>query len=128
MKFRLSRPRGKRARISVATAAVAAIGVAVPVSVLSQGTSSAAAARPAASSAASGLGQSAGLLPRTKLTEESALQVNLTAPGIIVRQSKPENYEFPFATLNSFTQCSFATPSEGVFVRWPARLGRRPNI
>ena len=78
MKFRLSRPRGKRARISVAAAAVAAIGVAVPVSVLSQGTSSAAAARPAASSAASGLGQSAGLLPRNKLTEESALQVDLS--------------------------------------------------
>ena len=78
MKFRLSRPRGKRTRISVAAAAVAAIGIAVPVSVLSQGTSSAAAARPAASSAASGLGQLSGLLPRNKLTEESALQVDLS--------------------------------------------------
>src|SRR6201986_987472 len=78
MKFRLSRPRGKRTRISFAAAAVAAIGVAVPVSVLSQGTSSAAAARPAASSAASGLGQLSGLLPRNKLTEESALQVDLS--------------------------------------------------
>src|ERR1700752_613868 len=78
MKFRLSRPRGKRTRISVAAAAVGAIGIAVPVSVLSQGTSSAAAARPAASSAASGLGQLTGLLPRNKLTEESALQVDLS--------------------------------------------------
>src|ERR1700751_2562376 len=78
MKFRLSRPRGRRTRISFAAAAVAAIGVAVPVSVLSQGTSSAAAARPAASSGASGLGQLTGLLPRNKLTEESALQVDLS--------------------------------------------------
>ena len=82
MKFRLSRPRGKRTRISVAAAAVAAIGIAVPVSVLSQGTSSAAAARPAASSAASGLGQLSGLLPRNKLTEESAIQVNLSAETV----------------------------------------------
>ncbi len=33
-------------------------------------------------------------------------------PGIIVRQSKPENYEFPFATLNSFL-----TPNNLFYVR-----------
>jgi DMSO/TMAO reductase YedYZ molybdopterin-dependent catalytic subunit len=33
-------------------------------------------------------------------------------PGLIVRQSKPENYEFPFPTLNSFT-----TPNNLFYVR-----------
>ena len=33
-------------------------------------------------------------------------------PGLIVRQSKPENYEFPFPTLNSF-----ATPNNLFYVR-----------
>jgi DMSO/TMAO reductase YedYZ molybdopterin-dependent catalytic subunit len=33
-------------------------------------------------------------------------------PGIIVRQSQPENYEFPFPTLNSF-----ATPNNLFYVR-----------
>ena len=78
MKFRLSRRIGKRVPISIAAAVVAAIGVAVPVSVLSQqGATAAAVARPAASRAASGLGQLSGLLPRNKLTLESAIQVNL---------------------------------------------------
>ncbi len=79
MKFRLSRRIGKRVPISIAAAVVAAIGVAVPVSVLSQqGATAAAVARPAASRAASGLGQLSGLLPRNKLTLESAIQVNLS--------------------------------------------------
>ena len=62
------------------TAAVmAAIGIAVPVGVLSQqGATSAAVTSPAASSAAGGLGQLGGLLPRNKLTLESAIQVNLS--------------------------------------------------
>jgi hypothetical protein len=33
-------------------------------------------------------------------------------PGLIVRQSKPENYEFPFPTLHSF-----ATPNHLFYVR-----------
>jgi hypothetical protein len=57
----------------------AAIGIAVPVGVLSQqGATSAAVTSPAASSAAGGLGQLSGLLPRNKLTLESAIQVNLS--------------------------------------------------
>jgi hypothetical protein len=58
------------------TAAFTAIGIAVPAGVLSQqGAFSAAVTRPAASSAAGGLGQLSGLLPRNKLTLESAIQV-----------------------------------------------------
>ena len=62
------------------TAAVAAaIGIAVPVGVLSQqAPTSAAVLSRAASGAAGGLGQLSGLLPRNKLTEESAIQVNLS--------------------------------------------------
>ncbi len=57
----------------------AAIGIAVPVGVLSQqAATSAAVTSPAASSAAGGLGQLSGLLPRNKLTLESAIQVNLS--------------------------------------------------
>jgi hypothetical protein len=62
------------------TAAVAAaIGIAVPVGVLSQqAPTSAAVLSRAASGAAGGPGQLSGLLPRNKLTLESAIQVNLS--------------------------------------------------
>ena len=33
-----------------------------------------------------------------------------------------------FATVNSFTETHFESPLEGVFVRWPPRIGRRHNI
>lgn len=39
-----------------------------------------------------------------------------------------ERFLAEFTTINSFTECSFQTPLEGVFARWPARTGRRPNI
>ena len=78
MKFRFSRLTRRRAPVAV-VALAAAIGVAVPVGLLSQeGATSAAVASPAASGAATGLGQLSGLLPRNKLTEESAIQVNLS--------------------------------------------------
>jgi hypothetical protein len=58
---------------------VTAIGVAVPVTVLSQGGAAAAtSANHVASAPAGGLGQPSGLLPRNKLTLESAIQVNLS--------------------------------------------------
>jgi hypothetical protein len=57
----------------------AAIGIAVPAGVLSQqAATSAAVTSPAASSAAGGLGQLSGVLPRNKLTLESAIKVNLS--------------------------------------------------
>jgi hypothetical protein len=63
----------------LAAALAAAIGVAVPAGVLSQqGPTSAAVASRAASGAATGLGQLSGLLPSSKLTLESAIQVNLS--------------------------------------------------
>jgi hypothetical protein len=63
----------------LAAALAAAIGVAVPIGVLSQpGATSAAVTNPAASGAAKGLGQLSGLLPSSKLTLESAIQVNLS--------------------------------------------------
>jgi hypothetical protein len=75
---RLSRLTRKRTPILL-TAAFAAIGIAVPAGLLSQqGADAAAVASPAASGAATGLGQLSGLLPRDKLTEESAIDVNLS--------------------------------------------------
>jgi type VI secretion system protein ImpG len=39
-----------------------------------------------------------------------------------------ERFLAEFATVNSFTETHFETPMEGVFVRWPPRIGRRHNI
>jgi type VI secretion system protein ImpG len=39
-----------------------------------------------------------------------------------------ERFLAEFATVNSFTECIFETPNEGVVARWPARIGRTPNI
>jgi type VI secretion system protein ImpG len=39
-----------------------------------------------------------------------------------------EQFLSEFATVNSFTECHFETPEEGVLARWPARLGRQHSI
>ncbi len=39
-----------------------------------------------------------------------------------------ERFMAEFATVNSFTECVFETPLEGVFATWPPRTGRRHNI
>ena len=39
-----------------------------------------------------------------------------------------ERFLADFATVNSFTECVFETPGEGVIARWPARIGRIANI
>jgi type VI secretion system protein ImpG len=39
-----------------------------------------------------------------------------------------ERFLAEFATVNSFTECIFESPMEGVFVRWPARIGRQTSI
>jgi hypothetical protein len=78
MILRLSRLARRRKPIMLTAAFTAAIGIAVPAGVLSQqAATSAAVTSPAASGAAGGLGQLSGLLPRNKLTLESALHVNL---------------------------------------------------
>ncbi len=39
-----------------------------------------------------------------------------------------ERFMAEFAAVNSFTECIFETPQEGVFVQWPPRMGQRRNI
>lgn len=39
-----------------------------------------------------------------------------------------EQFLSEFATINSFTECHFETPSEGILVQWPPRLGRQHSI
>lgn len=39
-----------------------------------------------------------------------------------------EQFLAEFATINSFTECHFKTPLEGLLVQWPPRLGRQHNI
>ena len=79
----------RRAPIAIMTAFLAAVAGVVLIGVLGHGFGSAAAAtkhrvkhrhaaRGADQGAATGLGQISGLLPRNKLTLESALQVNLS--------------------------------------------------
>jgi hypothetical protein len=69
-----------RPRTALALTSVAAVLAAALVAVFSLGASASAAAshQSANAGAASGLGQLKGLLPRTHLTEESAIQINLS--------------------------------------------------
>ena len=78
MKYRISRVPAKRAPIVILAIAAAAIGVALPAGVFSQQRATAAVTSQAASGAPAALGQLSGLLPRNKLTLESAIQVNLS--------------------------------------------------
>jgi type VI secretion system protein ImpG len=39
-----------------------------------------------------------------------------------------ERFLTEFATVNSFMEVWFETPLEGMFAKWPPRIGRRPNI
>ena len=39
-----------------------------------------------------------------------------------------ERFLAEFATINTFTECEFESPLEGVFVKWPPRIGRQHNI
>ena len=39
-----------------------------------------------------------------------------------------ERFLAEFATVNSFTECRFETPLEGVLAQWPARLGQKHSI
>ena len=39
-----------------------------------------------------------------------------------------EQFLAEFASINSFTECTFASALEGEFARWPARIGRRHSI
>ena len=39
-----------------------------------------------------------------------------------------ERFLAEFATINSFTECVFASQQEGVFARFPLRTGRKPSL
>ena len=39
-----------------------------------------------------------------------------------------ERFLAEFTTVNSFTECVFETPMEGILAKWPARIGRKTNI
>ncbi len=39
-----------------------------------------------------------------------------------------ERFLSDFTTVNTFVECSFETPQEGMFARWPPRMGDRRNI
>lgn len=39
-----------------------------------------------------------------------------------------EHFLAEFTTVNSFTECTFETPMEGILARWPARIGRKTAI
>ncbi|MDO7844580.1 type VI secretion system baseplate subunit TssF [Sphingomonas immobilis] len=39
-----------------------------------------------------------------------------------------ERFLAEFASINSFTECSFESPNEGEFAQWPPRMGRQHNI
>jgi type VI secretion system protein ImpG len=39
-----------------------------------------------------------------------------------------ERFLAEFATVNSFTECVFETPMEGILAKWPARIGRKTAI
>ena len=39
-----------------------------------------------------------------------------------------ERFLAEFASVNSFTECVFETPSEGTLARWPTRIGRKHSI
>ena len=39
-----------------------------------------------------------------------------------------ERFLSEFTTINTFTECEFETPLEGVFMRWPPRIGRQHTI
>lgn len=72
-------------------------------------------------------------LDRLAVARGQAIHIDLDDTGfeesrLFLFTAVIERFLAEFSTLNSFTQCSFSTPLEGVFVRWPARIGRRPNI
>jgi type VI secretion system protein ImpG len=39
-----------------------------------------------------------------------------------------ERFLAEFASINSFTECTFESPNEGEFAQWPPRMGRQHNI
>lgn len=64
-----------------------------------------------------------GLRVRLKLDDASYENARLFLFSAVV-----ERFMAEFAAVNSFTECIFESPREGVFAQWPARLGETRNI
>ncbi len=47
---------------------------------------------------------------------------------IFVFSAVLERFLAEFATINTFTECAFESPLEGIFMSWPPRIGRQHNI
>ena len=47
---------------------------------------------------------------------------------MFVFSSVLERFLAEFASINTFTQCAFESPQEGIFVTWPPRIGRQHTI
>ena len=64
-----------------------------------------------------------GLRIRLKLDDASFENARLFLFSAVL-----ERFMAQFAAVNSFTECVFETPQEGVFVQWPPRMGQSHNI
>ncbi len=64
-----------------------------------------------------------GLRVRLKLDDASFENARLYLFAAVI-----ERFLAEFASVNSFIECVFETPQEGVFAQWPPRIGLRRNI
>ena len=64
-----------------------------------------------------------GLRIRIKLDDASFENARMFLFAAVV-----ERFLAEFAAVNSFTECVFESPTEGVFMKWPPRMGQRRNI
>jgi type VI secretion system protein ImpG len=64
-----------------------------------------------------------GLRVRIKLDDASFDNARMYLFAAVI-----ERFLAEFATVNSFTECVFESPQEGVFAQWPPRMGQRRNI
>ena len=64
-----------------------------------------------------------GLRIRLKLDDASFENARLYLFSAVI-----ERFLAEFAAVNSFIECVFETPQEGVFAQWPPRIGLRRNI
>ncbi len=64
-----------------------------------------------------------GLLTRLRLDDASFENGRVYLFAAVV-----ERFLAEFAAVNTFIECEFETPQEGIFARWPPRMGERRNI
>ncbi|MGH7025068.1 MAG: type VI secretion system baseplate subunit TssF [Caulobacteraceae bacterium] len=64
-----------------------------------------------------------GLRVRIKLDDASFENARMYLFAALI-----EHFLAEFASVNSFIECEFESPREGVFAQWPPRMGQRRNI